>query len=154
MKSIFKIAMLLLPGLAIIDLPARGAEGVHGQVLRPEKVDAKVTGCKVSQPGDYKVAMGDIIELEYSYPVVPDAIPQKVGIHVTSQGAVVLSPLGTRFAVTPQLLGASTIVSFLEARKAGEETVTLTIDNADYQYKILVSNESRRPPTGGRSTAP
>jgi hypothetical protein len=150
MKSAFKIAMLLLTGLAVVDLPARGAEGVHGQVLRPRKADAKVMGCEVSQPGEYNVSTGDLIELEYGYLVVPDAIPQKVGTQVTSQGAVVPSPLGTRLAFTPGLVGAVTIVSFLEARKAGEETVTLIIDNAAYQYKIRVSGE---PTVSGREPA-
>ena len=65
-------------------------DGVEGTTVRPKQEDAKVTGCKIAAPDSYDVAVGALIELDYTYPVVPGAIPKKANAKTTS-GAVVKS---------------------------------------------------------------
>jgi hypothetical protein len=84
------------------------------------------------------VNVGDVIELDYSYPVVPGVIPKKVSIKQTPGGAVDMSPIGIRIVVVPAMVGASTIGFFLDAKDAGQETVMLVIDDNEYEYSFTV----------------
>jgi hypothetical protein len=124
--------------VAMAAMSAFAADGVHGTVVRPRTVAAKVEGCRIAAARDYKVGVGDVIELDYGYPVVPGAMPKKVSIKQTPGGAVDAAPLGIRLVTTPGLLGASTIGFFLEAKEAGEKTVTLVIDDNEYEYSFTV----------------
>jgi len=138
----------LLAVILVVDLAAgadapQGVAGVKGTVIRPGKDKAQLEGCHVSKPGDYEATIGDLIELEYSYPVVPTAIPKKVDYKVTLIGAVAPSPLGVRKMLTPQLIGAHTLVFFFEAKKTGEDTVTLEIDGKGYPYKFKVLDKGK-----------
>jgi hypothetical protein len=117
---------------------AQAVNGVVGTTVRPPLAAAKVKGCQVAKPGDYTVEVGDLIELDYSYPVVPDSSPIKVDFKQTLLGNVVKSPLGFRTVTTPPLVGASTIAFYFEAKKAGTETVTLIVDGDEYTYRITV----------------
>ncbi|MBL8794532.1 MAG: hypothetical protein JNM56_11555 [Planctomycetia bacterium] len=140
--------LALLAGLLVVDLaagedPPSGPAGVKGVVIRPARDKAQVDGCHVSKPGDYQATVGDLIELEYSYPVVPTAMPKKVDFKVTLIGAVAPSPLGIRKVVTPQLIGAHTLVFFFEAKKAGEDTVTVEVDGKGYPYKFKVLDKGK-----------
>jgi hypothetical protein len=104
-------------------------------MLRPALDDANVKGCKVSKPGEYSVTAGDWIELTYTYPVVPSAIPQKVTVSVDQKN---LEPLGTRRIATPGRVGTATIVCHFQSLLPGDETIRMTIDNNEYVYKIKV----------------
>lgn len=84
-------------------------EKPKGNVIRPRRVDAKVPGCFVSEPGHYKAAPGDLIELEYTYPVVPGGEPSEVH-RETDKGAIYVSPLGIRHLIVPNLVGTGTYV--------------------------------------------
>lgn len=127
----------LFTALAAVAL-AQGGGGTEGTTIRPRLEEAKVKGCKIASPGEYKVSVGDLIELNYTYPIVPTAIPKKMSHTITAGGAVVKSSLGFRRVVAPKLVGAGTIAFYFEAKAAGEDTVTLTIDDAEYQYKFKV----------------
>jgi hypothetical protein len=133
-----KRASTCLLFVAMAGMTAYAAEGVHGTVVRPRQVPAKVQGCRIAAPKDYQVKVGDVIELDYGYPVVPGAMPKKVSIKQTPGGAVDASPLGIRMVTVPQLLGASTIGFFLEAKAAGQKTVSLVIDDNEYEYTFTV----------------
>jgi hypothetical protein len=137
------IVCMLAVDLAAGEDAPQGLAGVKGTVIRPGKDKAQLEGCHVSKPGDYEATIGDLIELEYSYPVVPAAIPKKVDYKVTLIGAVAPSPLGIRKVLTPQLLGAHTLVFFFEAKKTGEDTVTLEIDGKGYPYKFKVLDKGK-----------
>ncbi|HEV3303729.1 MAG TPA: hypothetical protein VG055_29015 [Planctomycetaceae bacterium] len=95
-------------------------------------------GCKIADQKVYSVKVGDVIELDYTYPVVPNAMPKKVSIKQTFGGAIDLSPIGVRMVVAPRLVGASTIGFFLDAKETGKETVTLVIDANEYEYTFAV----------------
>ena len=108
------------------------------RVLRPAKEPARAAGCEVSKPGPYKAAPGDLIELEYTYPAPPAAAPAAVEVKQTPNGAVAASPLGTR-TVDAGPAGRRTVVFYFEAKKAGNDTVTLLIDGTPYTYHFQVS---------------
>ena len=112
--------------------------GVRGTIFRPAPTQARVEGCKIAEPGAYEVKVGDLIELDYSYPIHPNAMPEKVSHRIARRGAVAKSRLGIRQVRTPKRLGSGTIATYLDAKKPGEATVTLTIDDAEYVYKFSV----------------
>jgi hypothetical protein len=119
----------------------KAVDGVEGTTVRPKQEEAKVKGCKIAIPSDYEVTVGDLIELDYSYPVVPATIPMKVDFKQTLLGVVGKSPLGFRQVVVPKMVGAETIAFYFDAKKEGEETVTLLIDGAEYTYKFKVTKK-------------
>jgi len=120
---------------------ADGLEGAVGTVIRPAQEEAKAKGCKIAATGNYEVSVGDLIELDYTYPVVPDAIPKKLEHKQTDTGAVAKSPLGFRTVISPKLFGAGTIAFYFDAKKAGEETVTMIIDGTEYKYNFKVAEK-------------
>jgi hypothetical protein len=111
---------------------------VDGRTVRPALDEAKVQGCKIAKPGDYEVTVGDLIELDYTYPIVPAAIPRKAECKQTLLGAVAKSPLGFRTVTTPRLAGTGTVAFYFDAKKEGEDTISLIIDGAEYAYKFKV----------------
>jgi hypothetical protein len=113
-------------------------EGVKGNTVRPDLDKAKVKGCRIAKPGDYKVSRGDLIELDYTYPVVPGSIPDKVSYKKIRNAAVVPSSLGIRSVVQPGRLGGGTIAFYFQARRKGKGTVVLIIDGAEYTYHFTV----------------
>jgi hypothetical protein len=117
---------------------ARAEDGVDGVTVRPMQDKAKVEGCKIAIPAEYEVTVGDLIELDYTYPVIPVAIPNNVNYKQTLTEAVGKSPLGFRRVTTPKMVGTGTIAFYFDAKKVGEETVTLIIDEAEYAYKFKV----------------
>jgi hypothetical protein len=123
---------------AMLGSTAHALDGVKGTVVRPKQVDAKVQGCSIAEQKHYSVKVGDVIELDYTYPIVPEAMPQKVSVKQTSGSAVELSPIGVRMIEVPMMVGASTIGFFLEAKQAGDATVTLVIDDNRYEYAFTV----------------
>ncbi len=123
----------------LTSVTALAVDGVVGTVMRPGLVDAKVKGCQVSEPKSYSVTVGDVIELDYSYPVFPAAIPKKVDYNQTTLGVVTKSSLGFREVTNPGLVGSRTIAFYFDARKPGTETVNLLIDNEVYKYEFKVS---------------
>jgi hypothetical protein len=131
-------ASVCLLFVAMSGMSAYAVDGVNGTVVRPKQAKAKVEGCRIAEPKGYTVRVGDVIELDYGYPVVPGAIPKKVSIKQTVGGAVDLSPLGVRMVTVPKLLGASTIGFFLDGKEAGQETVTIVIDDNEYEYAFTV----------------
>ncbi len=116
-------------------------DGVKGITVRPKQENAKVQGCKIAAPGNYETNVGDLIELDYTYPVVPEAIPKQVDSKETLTGAVAKSSLGFRMVTTPKMVGVTTIAFYFEAKKQGEDTVTLSIDESEYTYKFTVTKK-------------
>jgi hypothetical protein len=133
MRTVSRSSVVLL-AVAISGATAYAVDGVKGTVVRPIQVKAKVGGCKIAEPMAYNVHVGDAIELDYTYPIVPVAIPKNVRIKQTSGGAVDVSPLGIRQVVAAGLLGASTIGFYLDAKQAGQEAVIVVIDDNEYNY--------------------
>lgn len=129
--------------IALSTMTAIGAatDGVNGTTVRPVLDNAQVAGCKIAKPGDYDVKVGYLIELDYTYPVTPAAIPKKVEFKQTLAGAIAPSPLGIRAIETPKLVGVGTIGFYFEAKKEGEDTVTLIIDGKEYAYKFKVAKK-------------
>ena len=114
------------------------AEQPRGNVIRPKKVDAKVKGCQVSEPGKYRATAGDLIELEYTFPVVPGAIP-KVVDREWDRGAIYGSRLGIRNLIVPNMVGTGTYLFYFEARHKGSGTAILQIDDVEYTYNFEVA---------------
>jgi len=133
---------ILTPGFlaaVLFSLNVAGAsEGVKGNTVRPDLDKAKVKGCRIAKPGDYNVSAGDLIELDYTFPVVPGAMPQKVSFKKIRNAAVVPSPLGIRSVIRPGILGGGTIAFYFQAGRKGKGTVVLIIDGVEYTYHFTV----------------
>jgi hypothetical protein len=79
-----------------------------------------------SNTGDEKVKVkdGDVVENEWSYPVVPGAIPGDA--NGKSDGGAVKFVEVTR-VVRPKLVGSGKIAAVFKAEKEGKATVTFTV---------------------------
>ena len=132
------VCVCCLAGASVVDAQI---QGVNDRTVRPEQDAAMVRGCMIAKPGEYAVQVGDIIELDYTFPVIPEAIPKKVNHKQTLTGAVRKSPLGFREIVIPLFAGTQTIAFYFDAKNKGEETVTLIIDGTEYKYSFKVEEE-------------
>ena len=138
MFGLYRVALCLLL-VAASQLAALAVDGLSKEkVIRPRQIPAKIKGCHIADTKPFTAEVGDVIELDYTYPVVPGAFPSKVSLKQTPGGAVEPSALGNRMVVVPRIVGASTIGFFLEAKKAGQETVTVVIDDHEYEYTVKV----------------
>lgn len=117
----------------------------EGNVIRPVKVAAKVKGCQVSKPGDYRATAGDLIELEYTFPVVPGAMPEDVG-REWDRGAIYGSNLGIRNLIVPEMLGTGTHLFYFLAKHEGSGTAFVIIDGVKYEYKFEVAAAPKKSP--------
>jgi hypothetical protein len=134
-------------------------------VLRPAKERARANFCEISKTGFHKATVGDLIELEYTYsvppampspsarpynrPFLPGTVPEAVDVKQTPNGAIVASPLGTR-TVEDGRAGRRAIVFYFEAKRAGNDTVTLVVDGTPYAYHFQVDEP---PPPAGQTPA-
>lgn len=133
----FRILSVTL-ALGFCGQPTSAAEH-SGSVIRPQKVNARVKGCDISAPGKYHARVGDLIELEYSFPVTPLTFPRKVD-RKWDKGAVCPSVLGIRNLIVPKIIGTGTYLFYFEARHAGQGTATVVVDGLRYDYDFQVSN--------------
>jgi hypothetical protein len=124
------VLMGLLCGAALAEKPCCN-------VIRPKKVDAKVKGCHVSEPGTYRAAVGDLIELEYTFPMYPGAMPKEVE-RKTDKGALFTSKLGIRRLIVPKLIGTGTYVFYFDVKIEGKGTAFVIIDGVTYKYVFEV----------------
>ena len=99
-------------------------------------VDGKVGGTQIAKPGDYRAKVGDVLELEYSYPVIPAAMPKE--LKSTSSDNDVLGADSPKTVVVPGLMGAGKKAFCFRATKAGSSNVSITIDSNEYHYSITV----------------
>jgi hypothetical protein len=162
-----KLICLVVAHLVAVLFASRAVaiDGIDGTTVRP--APNEVMGCSMSKPGNYEVHVDDLIELDYSYVLVPSASPKKVEYSQTKAGAVVKSSQGFRSVTAPGQAGAGTIPAeggsspppricvtrpdqagpgiptgmlqfFFDAKKEGEDTVTIKIDGREYVYKFKV----------------
>lgn len=117
------------------------------RIVRPMQVDAKVGGTQIAKPGSYTVAVGDLLELEYSYPVVPAAMPKELNSK-SSDADVLAGDSAPKNVVVPGLMGAGKKAFCFHTLAPGNSTVTLNIDGNEYQYSITVER------SGGDTTEP
>lgn len=146
MRIVFALAA------ASLAADAGATEGVDGTIIRPVQDKAKVAGCKIAKPDAYPVMVGDLIELDYTYPLNGTAIPKKVDHMQTLSGAVIKSSLGFRTLSMPKLIGTGSIAFYFAANKEGTENITLIIDNDQYTYQFNVTNRESGP--GGQGPKP
>ncbi len=125
--------------VSLLTLKALAVNGVDGTLIHPAQEAAKVKGCKISKPGDYKVSAGDVIELDYTYPVVPGAIPTKVDYEVTTSGRVVKAPAGFRTISVPGMVGVETIAFFFDIVLNPDDKLILKIDGEKYTYNFIAN---------------
>lgn len=128
----------LFQGIALADKP-------QGNVIRPVKVAAKVKGCQIAKPGDYRATAGDLIELEYTFPVVPGAMPEEVA-RETDKGAIYPSRLGIRSLIVPEMVGTGTYLFYFLAKHEGSGTAFVIVDGVKYEYKFEVAAAPRKTP--------
>ncbi len=132
------LVVSLLSGVTIAAQP-------HSNVIRPKQVDAKVNGCRVSEPGEYTATAGDLIELEYTFPVVPATMPTEVD-RKTDKGAIYTSTLGIRNLIVPNMVGTQTYLFYFEAKHEGTGTAFLVVDDVEYEYRFEVSKSTSNAP--------
>lgn len=130
----------LASGIAVVLLVCSVAQAdePRGNVIRPKDVDAKVPGCSISEPGDYQATAGDLIEIEYRFPIVPTATPQSVD-RKWDKGAIYASSLGIRQLIVPNMVGAGTYLFYFEAKHAGSGTAIVIVDGEQYEYRFQVA---------------
>lgn len=130
----------LASGIAAVVLVCSVAQAdePRGNVIRPKDVDAKVPGCSISEPGDYQATAGDLIEIEYRFPIVPTATPQSVD-RKWDKGAIYPSNLGIRQLIVPNMVGAGTYLFYFEAKHAGSGTAIVIVDGEQYEYRFQVA---------------
>ena len=119
------------------------AQKIQGNVIRPKKVDAKVKGCQVSEPGNYQATAGDLIELEYTLPITPGTMPN-VADRQWDKGAIYGSKLGIRRLIVPKMIGTGTYLFYFEARHEGSGTAIVVIDDVEYTYVFEVAEGRKK----------
>jgi hypothetical protein len=112
-------------------------------VIRPKKVDAKVRGCQVSEPGEYQATVGDLIEIEYTFPIVPTTLPKKVG-RENDRGAIAQSELGVRDLIVPNTIGTGTYLFYFKVIIEGSGTATVVIDDVKYEYTFKAAPRPKK----------
>ena len=117
-------------------------------IIRPVLVDGEVDGTQIAKPGEYQVTVGDLIELEYSYPTVPTAIPKELRFR-SSVRSVVGSTGVAKEVIVPGLTGVSKKAFCFRATSEGTSEVTLNIDGNQYQYSITVEGAAEGEEAGG-----
>lgn len=122
---------------AFISVPAF-AQHTLGTIVRPLKVDARVSGTQIAKPGNYTVAVGDLLEFEYSNPVVPHAMPKKLDFRISDANVLDAIEPVVKNVVSPGLMGNSTKAFCFRAANPGTESLTLIVDSHEYQYSITV----------------
>jgi hypothetical protein len=143
------IATLLVLGLLGSLAPA---EEPKGNVIRPKRVDAKVKGCQVSEPGEYEATAGDLIELEYTFVIAPQCMPKEVA-RKTDRGAIYPSKLGIRNLIVPRMVGTGTYLFYFDARDVGTGTAFVVIDNVKYEYQFEVAENPNKKPKKKKQAA-
>lgn len=133
MKS-FIFLMFALIFAAVFCCKVQGQTDTN--IVRPLMVDAKIVGAQIAKPGDYRVTAGDMLELEYSHPVIPAAMPKELS--ATSSEPNILSTDGAKTVVVPGLMGAGKKAFCFRAMKAGTSNVTIKIDGNEYHYSFTV----------------
>lgn len=138
MSKVMFVAIALFSA-TLVASGVNAQDGLEGTVVRPDLVAAKVDGCSVAKPGMYEVNVGDLIEIDYTYPVIDVAIPTKVSFKKTGRDAVIKSPIGFRNVSTPVVIGVGAIAFYFDAKKEGTETITIIIDDVEYAYEFKVA---------------
>jgi hypothetical protein len=133
----FAVLLIVLISVAGFGNQVQGQQ--NPSIVRPLLVDAKVDGTQIAKQGDYRVAVGDLLELQYSYPVIPAAIPKQLS-STSSEGDVLSSDGNAKTVVVPGLMGAGYKAFCFRAMKVGTANVTIAIDGHDYQYSVTVEN--------------
>jgi hypothetical protein len=121
--------------LFLVTLLAAGCLLLQDAPPAEEKTDELlgVDGTFVRVPFDRKsaadvpeieVAVGDEIELEWTYPIYLDAFPTKVE---AKAGDEAVKLLGLRRVRVPVLVGVGRIGAFFEAERAGETELTFDV---------------------------
>ena len=65
------------------------------------------------------------------------------GLRRGAQRSAAAASIAEETAKNGPVVGNSKLAFFFEAKKAGEETVTLTIDGASYEYRFKVTKKSK-----------
>jgi hypothetical protein len=136
MQKVF-LSSFILFSLVVFSLEL-SAQNSGATIIRPAKVDAKIEGTSIAEPGDYAINIGDLVDLGYTYPVVPAAIPKKLSFKLSEDG--ILQPCDpTVFdVVTPELVGSGSKTFCYKAVDSGRVSLTLTIDENSYDYSFDV----------------
>lgn len=137
------VSALLLLGLICSLGIAEKPEVPSGTVIRPKKVDAKVKGCQVSEPGRYRATAGALIELEYTFVIAPQCMPKHVN-REWDKGAIYGSNLGIRNLVVPNMIGTGTYLFYFEARHKGSGTAIMVVDDVKYEYRFEVEEAPQK----------
>jgi hypothetical protein len=113
----------------------------QGFVHRPLP-DCSLSAVCIPRVGDIYVTVGELIEIDVSRGVFPDA--PEVEITLGDTGVIRRSALGNRIMDPgPDFTGSSTIGCFFQAFKPGTEVITITVDGQQFEYPVIVSKRTR-----------
>jgi len=122
-----KISVLVLAAFLVCGLGTRGADevaGVKGTIHRVERNKENL-----DKEVKVEAKVGDVIALQWTYPVVPGALPTTV--EGKSDSDAVKYVEARRVLVYPRLLGVDRVAGSFRAEKAGKATIALTVKSKD-----------------------
>lgn len=126
MRTLISTLIVVAAGILSSNIFSEGADddlpGVKGRVIRVEK--NRQNAARVEQ---VMAEVGDAVEIDWLYSVVPGSIPTSVSASADGQ-AVKLSDV--RHIERPgDLAGGGMLGAFFRAERKGEATVTFTINS-------------------------
>ena len=137
MKKLIWMNFVVAFAVTFLSVPV-SAQDTSSTIVRPFQVEAKVSGAQIAKPGAYTISVGDWLQLGYGYSVTPQAMPKQLSFHTSGSEVLDASEPVVKNVVSPGLMGAGAKEFCFRAAKAGQETVTLSIDGNEYQYSITV----------------
>ncbi len=115
---------LVLGGLTPAALNDENLQGVDGSLTRIEK-----NGGNAGTEDKIHVKVGDVIEIDWTYPIVPASLPTKVKASSDNEA---VTKTDIRRIVRPKLVGTGTLGAFFKAAKIGKATLTFEISSGEH----------------------
>jgi hypothetical protein len=125
MRRLF-VAPVFALALALLAASAVGRADDKESFVKRTVTRLEKNNNNAGQEDQVKVKGGDVIELEWSYPVVPGAIPRDASARSDSEAVRFVEI--TR-VVGPKLVGAGKLAAVFKAEKEGKATLTFTVES-------------------------
>jgi len=112
----------------------------NGYIVRPRLLDLHNPNYSVSQPGEYGVEVGSIIELQFRYQLTyPDMVDlSSLRIERERNGVVKRHKLLGARQLNPDAVGGAHFSYFFKAKKLGTSVIKMYVEDEVYTYIFVV----------------